>query len=150
MLGDKIKIHARLVGEFENLQMALVEIDIGARRLVVLLHVVEQSEFHVDDSYFAARMLLFNFLEQRVVVHFFQREFFYLRAALGAKIDDGSQSRQRNIGNAQRIILHVLFVRRVEGFAVGGAGVFADRFLGQRRLPDRQIIGGDGGAQNSL
>jgi hypothetical protein len=39
---------------------------------------------------------------------------------------------------------------RIQGFRVSGAGVFADRFLGQCRLLDGQIISGDGGAQDSL
>ena len=46
VLGEKVKIHAGSIGEFDDVEMAFVEIDIGARRIVVLLHVIEQSEFH--------------------------------------------------------------------------------------------------------
>ena len=46
MLGDKIEIHARLVGEFDNGEMAFVEIDIGARRLIVFLDVIENADLH--------------------------------------------------------------------------------------------------------
>ena len=54
MLGDEIKIHAGLIGELQDFEMRFVQIDVGARRIVVLLHVIEESEFHVDDPYFVA------------------------------------------------------------------------------------------------
>ena len=46
VFGDKIKIHARLVGKLQYFQMTLVEVHVRARRVIVFLHVVEQSEFH--------------------------------------------------------------------------------------------------------
>ena len=64
MLGDKVKIHARLVGELDDLDMVLVEIDVGAGRVVVLLHVIEQSEFHRAESYLEKRLLFLNFMKQ--------------------------------------------------------------------------------------
>ncbi len=53
MFGDEVEIHAGLIGELQDFEMVPVKIDVGTRRIVVLLHVVEQSEFHGDDSYFA-------------------------------------------------------------------------------------------------
>jgi hypothetical protein len=46
VLGDKVKVHAGLIGEFQNFEMIFVQVDVRARRVVVLLHVIEQSEFH--------------------------------------------------------------------------------------------------------
>jgi hypothetical protein len=94
--------------------------------------------------------IFLNFLQQRVVVHFFQRQFFYLGSAFGAKVDDRLQSCRRNVGNPQSVILNVLFVRRVEGFAVVGPGVFTDGFLGEDWISERQVVGRDRGAQNFL
>ena len=46
MFSDKVKIHAGLVGEFQHLQMIAIQVDIAARRVIMLLHMVEQAEFH--------------------------------------------------------------------------------------------------------
>jgi hypothetical protein len=46
MLGDEIKIKPGLIGEFHDFEMTLIEINVGARRVVVLLHMVEESKLH--------------------------------------------------------------------------------------------------------
>jgi hypothetical protein len=46
MFGDEVKIHAGLIGEFQNVEMIFIQVNVRSRRLVVLLHVVEESEFH--------------------------------------------------------------------------------------------------------
>jgi hypothetical protein len=46
VLSDKVKIHAGLVGEFQNFQMIAIQVDVGARRDFMLLHVIEQSKLH--------------------------------------------------------------------------------------------------------
>src|SRR5574341_437005 len=35
-----------LIGEFHDFEMIFIEIDVGARRIVVLLHMVEESKLH--------------------------------------------------------------------------------------------------------
>ncbi len=46
MFSDEVRIHSRLVGELQNIEMALIKVNIGAGWMTVLLHVVEQSKFH--------------------------------------------------------------------------------------------------------
>jgi hypothetical protein len=41
MFGDEVKIHAGLVGEFQYFEMIAIQVDVGARRVVMLLHVIE-------------------------------------------------------------------------------------------------------------
>jgi hypothetical protein len=64
VFGDEIKIHPRLIGELQNIEMALIELNVGERRMIVLLHVVEQAKFHEPSSFrlildFLSRALLY-------------------------------------------------------------------------------------------
>src|SRR5262245_26752296 len=47
VLGDEIKIHACLIGAFQNIEMIPIKVDVGALRVFVLLHMIEESELHV-------------------------------------------------------------------------------------------------------
>ena len=79
MLGDKIKIHARLIGELQDFEMSFVQIDVGARRIVVLLHVIEESEFHDCFTFTLARSFLFESRAAGSCRTFFQARAFLLR-----------------------------------------------------------------------
>ena len=52
VLGDEIKIHAGLIGKLDDFEMVFVQVDVRTRRVIVFLHVVEQSKFHGEASYF--------------------------------------------------------------------------------------------------
>jgi hypothetical protein len=60
MFGDKIKIHPGSIGELQNIEMTFVEINVGERRMIVLLHVIKESELH-EWSLF--RQFLLDFLQ---------------------------------------------------------------------------------------
>ena len=46
MFGDEIEIHAGLIGAFHDFEMIFIQLDVGQRGSIVLLHVIEESELH--------------------------------------------------------------------------------------------------------
>jgi hypothetical protein len=46
VLGDKIEIHTCLVGEFDDVEVIFVKINVGTPWIVVFLHVVEEAKLH--------------------------------------------------------------------------------------------------------
>src|SRR5689334_19026572 len=50
VFGDKIEIDTCLIGEFDDVEMIFVEINIGTSRIVVFLHVVKEAELHFEPT----------------------------------------------------------------------------------------------------
>lgn len=106
---DEVKIDPRLIGELQNVEMIFVELDVGERRIVVLLHVVKKFELHEQ----SLSCRFFQNLQQGVVVHSIQREFFYLGCRFGPELDNRTKSGRRYVRDAQGIFFDVFLVGRV-------------------------------------
>src|SRR5262249_50389665 len=85
MLGDEIEIHARLIGAFDDFQMALVKIDVGAPRRVVLLHVIEESEFHARFPFYLGALISFCISCSRELSCIFSTASFFASALCSAR-----------------------------------------------------------------
>jgi hypothetical protein len=80
--------------------------------------VVKDSEFHNSRSLFRRSTFFLDFLQQGVIKDSLHYRFLRFRHRLGAKIDHGTETGQRNIRYPQGIVLDIFFVGRVQHLSI--------------------------------